>query len=129
MYYEIIVYSSVTYKFNSVITNYIESKEGSVFTQCLSNEFCVLDSSRVSLKCLEILRDKRKVEEMVCLDSSYCNFMLNADNIVPISQFTSESSNDNELEKLTKFLKKVAVSNEPATEYIKRQVYSVQHFQ
>ena len=129
MYYEIIIYSSATYKFNSIIASYIESKEGSVFSQCLSNEFCVLDDSKVSLKSLEILSCERKIEEMVCLDSSYWNFMLHTDNIVPISRFTCESINDNELGKLAKFLKKVATSNEPATEYIKRQVYSVQHFQ
>ena len=128
MYFEIIVYSSVTSRFNSAIINYIESKEGRVFSHCLSNEYCVLDSSKVSLKSLEILKEERKLEEMICLDSSYCNYMMHADNIVPISQFTSESPSDNELVKLTKFLRKVATSSEPAIEYIKRQVYSVQHF-
>jgi TFIIF-interacting CTD phosphatase-like protein len=127
MYYELIIYSSVTSKFNEVITHYIQSKEGSVFSHCLSSHHCVLDSSKASIKSLDMLCGNRKLDEMLCIDSCYSNFMLHAGNIVPLTQFVLSTAADNELIKLTKLLKEVANSGESAVDFIKKRVYAVQN--
>ena len=124
MYYELIVYSSVCAKFNSTIVKYIESKEGLIFSYILSNEFCPLDNSKVSLKTLDIFKVNRKIDEIICIDSSIYNYLLHPDNIVPLSPFLFDSKGDRELPRLSKFLVEVASNPDPATEFVKKQVYS-----
>ena len=126
MYYELIIYSSVTAKFNEVIAHYIQSKEGSVFSHCLSSHYCVLDSSKASLKSLDMLSGNRKLDEILCIDSCYNNFMLHPGNIVPLSQFALNAASDTELIKLAKLLKEIATSSESAVDFIKKRIYAVQ---
>lgn len=124
MYYELIIYSSAPSKLVNAIANFIEGKEGHIFSERLSSEHCLLHSDKISLKTLQLLKVNRSIDDMICIDCNYENYMLNTKNIVPLSPFTTDS-NDTELLRLTRFLKRAAVSNENAVSFLAKQLICV----
>lgn len=107
MYYEIIIYSTVSTQFIGCIYEYITKREGSIISHVLSSQHCVIDTSKGSIKSLEILSSNRDISNMICVDSNLINYCLHSENAIPISQYDGTTSGNEEMSTLLATLKEI----------------------
>ena len=97
--FEVILYSSLNYRYLNPIKNYIE-KQGKFFAYCLDESYCLFANVFSGIKCLDFLCENRKLENIVVVDSSVKSFPLNYYNIIPYTF----SLKENQLIKISKVL-------------------------
>ena len=119
--YELIVFSSMSIKFTSAIVQHIENKIGKIFSFVLSIEECMVASSMVFLKNLDLLSLNRDMENIVCLDSNIYNYSLHTNHIIPLSTFKLNRY-DQDVIKLMEYLKRIALSHDSAIITIKKSI-------
>ncbi len=107
MYYEIIIYSTVSTQFMGCIYDFITKREGTIISHVLSSQHCVLDTSKGSIKSLEILNSNREINNMICIDSNLINYCLHSENAIPISRYDGTTSGNEEMVSLMSTLKEI----------------------
>lgn len=107
MYYEIIAYSSLPAEICKALVGFVECREGSIFSHVLSKEYCVVEEG-VCIKSVALLEEERSLQGIKVLDCSKSNFLMQYDQVVYLKPFSPESASDYELEKLMKYLKRMA---------------------
>lgn len=124
MYFELIIYSRLSAEILLPILEFIEAREGNVFSLKLDKSYCIQQGSTFC-KSVEILSKNRDVSNILFVDSVFKEHIEHIYNFVPLSPYTGPSSTDFELIKLQKFLKKAAVCPAAVCDTIKTKLAQI----